>query len=357
MKSAGAALSISPRTSSWQRFGRPNPPRPEILRDLSVLVVDDNAVNRRILEEILTQWRMKPTLADGGVAALAHVERARDAGAPFSLVLMDALMEDMDGFTVAERIDADPGLKGTVILMLTPSDRQGVARRLQGGAIKLRGGSTIPSVSKPIRQSELRAAILAVVDPTPGLITNRAPSVHSSQRPLVRPLRILMAEDNKFNQRVVVLMLAKSGHTVTIAVNGREAVAALGRQSFDLVLMDLQMPEMDGFQATAAIRSAEAGTARHIPIIALTAHAMKEDRDRCLEAGMDDYLSKPIQQDKLHRAIEDCVLPIRETAEAEPPACASASPMDVVAALARVDGDRGFLRDGGGCSLRRFRTC
>ena len=117
-----------------------------------------------------------------------------------------------------------------------------------------------------------------------------------------------MAEDNPFNQRVAVLMLAKFGHTVTIAVNGREAVAALGRQSFDLVLMDLQMPEMDGFQATAAIRSAEAGTARHIPIIALTAHAMKEDRDRCLEAGMDGYVSKPIQQDKLQQAIEDCVL-------------------------------------------------
>ena len=239
------------------------PTVPDILRDVRVLVVDDDPVNRRILEEILTYWRMKPTLADGGVAALAHVERARDAGTPFSLVLVDALMEDMDGFTLAELIDAEPGLKGTVVLMLTPSDRQGVARRLQGGTIKLRGGSTIAFVSKPIRQSELRAVILAIVAPTPRADNRPSPVGPSSQRPLVRPLRILLAEDNPFNQRVVVLMQAKSGHTVTIAVNGREAVAALGRQSFDLVLMDLQMPEMDGFQATAAIRSAEAGTAPH----------------------------------------------------------------------------------------------
>ena len=138
-------------------------------------------------------------------------------------------------------------------------------------------------------------------------------------------------------------MLAKLGHVVTIAVNGREAVAALAGHDFDLVLMDLQMPEMDGFQATAAIRSAEAGTGRHIPIIALTAHAMKDDRDRCLAAGMDDFVSKPIQQDKLRKAIEDAVLLVPEPAAAEPPNDAAGDPMDVAAALARVDGDRVFM--------------
>jgi two-component system, sensor histidine kinase and response regulator len=158
-----------------------------------------------------------------------------------------------------------------------------------------------------------------------------------------RPLRILVAEDNPFNQRVTALMLAKMGHEATIAVNGREAVAALETQSFDVILMDLQMPEMDGFQATAAIRTTEAASGCHIPIIALTAHALKEDRERCLAAGMDGYVSKPMQQDKLRQAIEDCVLSIGKTVPSEPRDDASVSPMDAAAALARVDGDEGFL--------------
>ena len=268
-------------------------------------------------------------------------------------------MEDMDGFTVAERINADPGLKGTVVLMLSPSHRQGAARRLQGGAIKLRGGATIACLSKPIRQFELRAAILAVVAPTPRAENHNQPSPvgPSLQRPSVRPLSILLAEDNPFNQRVVVLMLARFGHAVTSAVNGREAVAALERQSFDLVLMDLQMPKMDGFQATAAIRSAEAGTARHVPIIALTAHAMREDRGRCLEAGMDGYVSKPIEEDKLRQAIEDCLSRTGVTAKVELPDGASGCPMDVAGALARVDGDRGFLARWRGCSRRKLQAC
>jgi two-component system, sensor histidine kinase and response regulator len=158
-----------------------------------------------------------------------------------------------------------------------------------------------------------------------------------------RPLRILVAEDNPFNQRVAALMLAKMGHEATIAVNGREAVAALETQSFDVVLMDLQMPEMDGFQATAAIRTTEAASGCHIPIIALTAHALKEHRERCLAAGMDGYVSKPMQQDKLRQAIEDCVLSIGKTVPSEPQEGVSVCPMDVAAALARVDGDDGFL--------------
>jgi CheY-like chemotaxis protein len=158
-----------------------------------------------------------------------------------------------------------------------------------------------------------------------------------------------MAEDNAFNQRVVRLMLGRAGHSVTIANNGREAVAAMEREPFDLVLMDLQMPEMDGFQATAAIRAAEAGGRRRAPIIALTAHAMKEDRLRCLEAGMDGYLSKPIREEMLRRAVEDCMPLIDANAVAavsdEPPVCPWDDAMDVEAALAQVDGDRGFLAE------------
>jgi two-component system, sensor histidine kinase and response regulator len=241
-------------------------------------------------------------------------------------------MPGVDGFTLAEQIKADPAFPRNVVLMPTSPDQQASIRRIRPVA-------ATACLHKPIHPFELMNAILAALGQKPR--ADQPPSPSEALAP--RPLRILMAEDNPFNQRVAALMLAKYGHLVTIVANGREAIAALGRLSFDLVLMDLQMPVMDGFQATAAIRSAEAGTARHVPIIALTAHAMKEDRDRCLEAGMDDYVSKPIQQDKLVKAIEDCVCLIRATVEAEPPAGASGSPMDVAAALARVNGDRGFL--------------
>jgi two-component system sensor histidine kinase/response regulator len=323
-----AYLAESKATRSAER-----PSEEECLKGLSVLVVDDNPVNRRFLGDILTYWRMKPITADGAQAALAHLGRAREVGTPFALVLIDAKMPDMDGFGLVERLKADPDLVEKMVLMQTSPIRQGNTRRGPGGEIKLRGGATVACLDKPINQLDLKSAILKVLD--------RQPSPSGPLTP--RPLRILMAEDNPFNQRVVLLMLTKMGHSVTIVVNGREAIAALESQPFDLVLMDLQMPEMDGFQATLAIRSAEAGTARHVPIIALTAHAMKEDRDRCLEAGMDDYVSKPIARPKLRQAIEGCVSRIREAAGAEPPDVAPARPIDVAAALARLDGDRVFL--------------
>jgi two-component system, sensor histidine kinase and response regulator len=279
---------------------------------------------------------MKPILADGGHAALALMEQARDNAAPFSLVLLDALMPEIDGFIVAERIKANPDMAGTVLLMVTSCDRQGFADRVQGTRIA-------GCLYKPIRQSELRAAILAAVGPTLRTDGPTGPVDAPLLRPRAVALRILMAEDNPFNQRVAGLMLAKLGHVVTVAVNGHEAVAALRRQSFDLVLMDLQMPVMGGLEASAAIRAAESGTAHHVPIIALTAHALKEDRVRCLEAGMDGYVSKPIQQDKLRQAIDECVFRIGGNGAAEPPEGQSESPMDVTSALARVDGDRVFL--------------
>jgi two-component system sensor histidine kinase/response regulator len=290
------------------------------LQGVRVLVVDDIAVNRRILHEILTYWGIKPTLADSGQAALSCLALARDAGTPFSMVLLDAMMPEMDGFTLAERINADPTLGVAVLLMLTSVDRQRCAGRLQTVTIAA-------CLQKPVRRVELKAAILKVLGQKLRAAERPSPGGPPASPPVAKPLRILMAEDNPFNQRVGSLMLAKSGHAVTIAGNGREAIAALAGQSFDLVLMDLQMPLMDGFEATAAIRTAEQVTGRHIPIIALTAHAMKEDRDRCLEAGMDGYVSKPIQQDKLRQAIEDCILLIRETVPEEPPDGAQGNPI------------------------------
>jgi two-component system, sensor histidine kinase and response regulator len=198
---------------------------------------------------------------------------------------------------------------------------------------------------------EPKASVLAAPGQPPRALHEPSPLILIPTSPAPPTLRILMAEDNPFNQRVASLMLAKLGHVVTATSNGREAVAALAGQSFDLILMDLQMPMMDGFQATAAIRSTENGTGRHIPIIAVTAHAMKEDRQRCLEAGMDGYVSKPIDQDKLREAIEDSVSLIREPPPVETSDGESASPVDAAAALARVDGDQGFLGEMAGMFL------
>ena len=308
----------------------------ESIQGMRVLVVDDNATNRLILDEILTHWGMKPALADGGQAALAQIKQARDSGAPFSLALIDAMMPEMDGFTLAERIKADRELAATTILMLTSLDRQGLAERILNASIAA-------YLTKPIRQSELQATILKVLGLAPENAIQPVAPDPVSQQPSLSGLRILVVEDNPFNQRIALLLLAKFGCSATIAVNGREAIATLAHRSFDLVLMDLQMPGMDGFQATAAIRSAEAGTTRRLPIVAMTAHAMNEDRVRCLEAGMDGYISKPIHQTTLKQAIQDCLRGVSKTAKAEPPEGETANPMDVAAALERLGGDRKFM--------------
>jgi signal transduction histidine kinase/CheY-like chemotaxis protein len=273
----------------------------ERLQGLNVLVVDDNSINRRILAEALNLWGMLPTLAEDGRAALAHLQQARHTGKSFSLVIIDAHMPEMDGFALAERIGTNPGLTVAMLLMLTSADRPGAAERGRELGIAA-------YLTKPIRRRQL----LEVIKTTLGmkaLEDCRRSSVASAKTTATtRPLRILVAEDNPFNQRVAVLMLAKLGHAATVAGNGKEAVESLERLDFDLVFMDVQMPEMDGFQATTAIRSMEVGTSRHVPIIAMTAHAGNEDRDRCLDGGMNGYVSKPIQEDTLRQAIEESLL-------------------------------------------------
>jgi CheY-like chemotaxis protein len=264
----------------------------EALLGLPVLVVDDSATNGRILREMLLAWQMNPQLTENGPEALTILERANTEGTPFSLILLDARMPGMDGFSVAERIKQDARLAKSAVIMLTSGGFRGDAARCRELGIQ-------GYLTKPIKRSDLLEAINVVLgsqtgaEVSPSLVT-----LHSLRESRGR-LRILLAEDNRVNQLLAVRLLEKRGHEVTVAGNGEEALEALDKQAFDLVLMDIQMPEMDGLQATAAIRKGEMKSGKHIPIIAMTAHAMVGDKERCLEAGMDDYIAKPIRPEEL----------------------------------------------------------
>ena len=266
------------------------------LRGLLVLVVDDSATNRRILNEMLTGWEMRPTAVDGGVAALGCMMHAAAAGMPFPLVLIDAHMPEMDGFELAERIKRTPELAGATVVMLSSAD-------LTGEAARCRDLGVAAFLTKPIRQSELLDAILLALGRAACAAPGAAITAASTERS-PRPLRVLLAEDNAVNQRLATRLLEKHGHAVTAANNGREALVAYQEHIFDLILMDVQMPEMDGFEVTAAIRERERGRDTHVPIIAMTAHALKGDAERCLAAGMDGYVAKPIQPQRLFAVIE-----------------------------------------------------
>jgi two-component system sensor histidine kinase/response regulator len=237
----------------------------------------------------LKRWEMNSTLVAAGEDALTALSAALEAGEPFGLVLTDMHMPKMDGFGLIERIRERPELSAAIIMMLTSAGHRGDALRCQELGVAA-------YLLKPIRQSELREAIARVLGAKAQkgaipLITRY--SLGDAADPMA-VLRVLVAEDNAVNQRLAARLLEKRGHRVTVTANGREAVEALANHDFDLVLMDIQMPEMDGFEATAAIREKEMHDGTHIPIIALTANAMKGDRERCLAAGMDGYLSKPI---------------------------------------------------------------
>jgi CheY-like chemotaxis protein/HPt (histidine-containing phosphotransfer) domain-containing protein len=343
-----------------------------MLRGMAVLVVDDNATNRRILEEVLTHWGMQPTLVNCGAAALRALEAARAGGKPFPLVLLDYQMPDMDGFEVAERISRHPELAGTTVLMLSS-----VGQR--GEALRCRELGVAAYLSKPIRQSVLLDTVLAVLArPAPGaetptLVTRHSlreaqGSAHATPRqgnavdpllidapaggergsvpppaPPLRPLRVLVAEDNRVNQMLIRRLLEKLDHTVILCDDGRAAVAAIEAERPDLVLMDVQMPEMDGFATTAAIREREAAQPgiRRLPIVALTAFAMKGDRERCLAAGMDDYLTKPIRRAELAAVLAR----LAGEAPGRPQAAEPGPALDEAAALAYAGDDRQLLSE------------
>ena len=266
------------------------------LAGLRALVVDDNATNRHILADMLERRGMFPTLAGGGAEAAALLAKADQSGQAFDLLLVDAHMPETDGFTLVGQVPEHPSASRAEVIMLTSAGQRGDAARVR----KL---GVAAYLTKPVTESELFDAILTALGArvekaqTPALIT------HHSLREGQRKLRVLLAEDNAVNQMLAARLLEKEGHSATVVSNGREALAALEKKSFDLVLMDVQMPEMDGFEATAEIRLREKITGQHLPIIAMTAYAMRGDRERCLAAGMDSYISKPIRAEELFREI------------------------------------------------------
>jgi signal transduction histidine kinase/CheY-like chemotaxis protein len=267
------------------------------MRDVPALIVDDNSTNRRILDDALRSWNLKPTQCEDGRAALRCLQAAHAAGNPFRLALLDAQMPEMDGFSVAEWIRKQPHLSGTIIIMLTSAG-------LRGDAARCRELGVQAYLPKPVRREDLLQSIRVLLGAQMAgsadlpVLTTHALREHRAR------LRILLAEDNLVNQTLAVRILQKRGHTVVVAENGRQAIAALAEQPFDLILMDMQMPELGGVEAAILIREHEKATGDHIPIIALTANAMSGDRESCLISGMDDYVSKPIQIKELFGAIE-----------------------------------------------------
>jgi CheY-like chemotaxis protein len=273
---------------------------------------------------------------------LQTLVQAKRNGRPFPLVLLDMHMPEMDGFTVATRIKHDPDLAGATILMLSSTDLMGDMTRCRELGISIH-------LTKPITQSELWEAIMTAL--------HKPLRESASSPPMTRPrdllarqrLRILLAEDNPINQMVAMRMLEKRGHTVVVVANGRAALAALAQHAFDLVLMDVQMPEMDGLATVAAIRAQERQTGGHLPIIAMTAHALKSDQERCFAAGMDAYLAKPISADELYAAIEHWGSGVMDSI---PPA--TEPPIDLATMRRIVEGDQALLCELGEIFLQEY---
>ena len=329
------------------KFGRvsgpPSPlgPPPKVkLEGIPVLVMDDNATNRRILQGMLEGWAMLPTLAAGGNEGLLALQRARDMGHPFPLILVDAHMPEMDGFTVVEKLRQDPPLSGGAIMMLSSAGQRGDAARCRSLGISA-------YLVKPIRRSELLEAILRVLGQSPRRHDPPEVVTRHSLREARRKLRILVAEDNAVNRELVTRRLQKQGHTVMAVPTGQEAVERWEKEAAncDLILMDVQMPGMDGLQATALIREKEKATGTHVPIVALTAHAMKGDRQRCLAAGMDAYVTKPIRHEELMETIQTLLLGAPNTPAPAPPESPAEVIVDEPLLVSHVDNDRELLRD------------
>jgi two-component system, sensor histidine kinase and response regulator len=304
----------------------------EFLKDLSVLIVDDNETNRLILQEVTKNWGMKPAVVEGVDEAIQAMERARNSGQPIEMVLTDMYMPKRDGMDLIEWMRNQPEFAGVNVMILSSGPT--AEHRLRAEELNVNAYLT-----KPVRQSSLLDAIASSMGQAETFV---APETED-QKPTVDSLRILLAEDNAVNQLTATTMLEKLGHSVEVANNGREAVDRLAVTEFDLVFMDVQMPELDGLSATKEIREGEASTGRHIPIVAMTAHAMAGDQERCLEAGMDAYTSKPIRR----KAIEAVILEIVERFLSSPQteeATEVEEVLDTESLLEELDDDKEMLQ-------------
>jgi len=329
------------------RFEVPRQPGEEVLpaaaaslQDMLVLVVDDNATSRRILAAMLERWSMRPTLVESGEKALEALREAKESRRSFRLVLLDAQMPGVDGFLVAEQLRRNGPLGGSTIMMLTSAGQKGDAARCRALGISA-------YLIKPIRQSELLDAIMVVLGcPPAGEAPTRLVTRHAAPEAR-RKLRVLLAEDNSVNQELAKRLLEKQGHSVVTVTTGRQVLEQLAHdaEGFEIILMDVEMPDMDGYQATKAIREQEKNTGEHLPIIAMTAYAMQGDRERCLAAGMDGYVPKPIQHQDLLDALQKMALKAPRVPPGKPAAKPSMELLDEELLMSRVDGDKELLKD------------
>jgi two-component system, sensor histidine kinase and response regulator len=265
------------------------------VKGLPILVVDDNPINLRVFSEILNHWGMLTTTASSGQAAIDAMIQMAESGGSYLMILLDAMMPIMDGFMVAKMIREDSRFNAVTIMMLSSADRPEDLDRCRELGINL-------YVCKPVKHSEFWNAIQMALGSSASV---RIDSLRSILPKPAKLLKILLAEDNIINQHMAVVLLEERGHHVQVAVNGQEVLSMLANSSYDLILMDVQMPVMDGFQATQAIRIQEQSSGQHMRIVAMTAHALKGDRERCLAAGMDDYISKPVQEEELLAVVEN----------------------------------------------------
>ncbi len=329
----GTAFNFTARFGVDQTRGQMKEILPEKLQGLRALIVDDSATNRFIFRGYLERWGMIPAEAISGENAFSAVSKAGEDKKPFSLILMDMNMPGMSGIQAADKLNKQGLMKDIVTIMLASGLKEGDYKLAEEAGIK-------EVLRKPVVPSQLLEAIkkglgfseqkLAAANETEKAVTPTAEGI--------KKLRILLAEDNKVNQKVASTMLTKRGHLVTIAENGKQALDILSRELFDLVLMDIQMPEMDGYEATRVIRQQEKTAGAHIPIIAMTAHALKGDREKCIEAGMDDYIAKPIKMEELFKVVEGRGVSMENGKNAN-------SVFSLEKTLEQVGGDREVLKE------------
>jgi two-component system, sensor histidine kinase and response regulator len=312
-------------------------PVSEAMHGLQVLVVDDNTTQRHLLQSLLGYWSMCPILTESGPAALETLRHAAQTGQPFAAVILDAHLPCEGSFAVALWLRQQPALATTPLIVLTAATQAGDRQHWQ----ELHGAVC---VTKPIAPAELwealHQALVCAKHVTPVSPQSTTPEAKDCQS-----LRVLLAEDNAVNQHLAVRLLEKRGHTVTVVQDGTEALAAIRRQTFDVVLMDIQMPHMDGLETTRAIRAREQDTATHVPIVAMTAHAMQGDRERCLAAGMDGYVTKPLRPMELFEVIASLTAPATRTPETPPAPEEEQAILDRKTLWERVAGDADLLRE------------